>query len=111
MAKKPLYAVPDPPPDSPAAPAVEPLVPDEPMSVYDAAVSGSRLDELIAIRAVLARAIDDEKTAPRDLAALTKRQIEVSRDISSLRAQLAEEAREADESSAVTDSQWTEEAI
>lgn len=101
--KTPLRAVPD---------AIEtPLVEPKPlMSVSDAAESGTRLDELRAMRAVLARAIDSETTSPRDLAALTRRQMEISRDIESLRIEEAEEAKKAAESN-VGDRQWRPEAI
>ena len=87
------------------------LPPSEPMSVFDAAESGSRVDELRAMRAVLARAIDSETTSPRDLAALTRRQMEISREIESLRAQAADEAREAAKQDVVTDRKWRPEAI
>ena len=56
-----------------------------PMSVYDAAESGSRLDELLAMRRVIARHVDSEDTLARDLAALTRRQMEISREIEALR--------------------------
>lgn len=89
----------------------EVAVPSEPMSVFDAAESGTRLDELRAMRAVLARAIDSEATSPRDLAALTRRQLEISREIESLRVQAAEDAREAAKQDVVTDRKWRPEAI
>lgn len=101
--KTPLRAVPDVEP--PTIPEPAPL-----MSVSDAAESGTRLDELRAMRAVLARAIDSEATSPRDLAALTRRQMEISREIEALRVEEAEEAKKAAESN-VTDKQWRPEAI
>ena len=55
------------------------------MSVYEAAESGSRLDELLAMRRVIARHVDSEDTLARDLAALTRRQMEISREIEALR--------------------------
>ena len=84
--------------------------PKQPMTVSEAAESGTRLDELVAIRSVLARAVDSEKTSPRDLAALTRRQIEVSREIEALRIEEAEEAKKAAESN-VTDQEWRPQAI
>jgi cell division protein FtsB len=54
------------------------------MSVSDAAESGSRLAELRAMRRVIARRIDDEATQARDLAALSKRQMDISREIEDL---------------------------
>lgn len=54
------------------------------MSVSDAAESGSRIAELRAMRRVIARRLDDEATAARDLAALSKRQMDISREIEEL---------------------------
>ena len=99
--KTPLRAVPD-------AAESSPSEPKPPMSVFDAAESGSRSDELRAMRAVLARAIDSPDTSPRDLAALTRRQMEISREIESLRVEEAEEALKNDN---VADEQWRPQAI
>lgn len=63
-------------------------------SVVQAVESGSRVDELVQMRLVLARAIDDPNTSARDLAALSRRQIEISKEIELLKRQLAEEAVE-----------------
>lgn len=105
MAKRPLRAVPDP---------VEVVlaVSDsaEPMSVVDASSSGSRLDELVAIRAILARSIDSETTAPRDLAALTRRHMEVSKEIEGLKVQVRNEAEAAANHDA-SDAKWDPRAV
>ena len=77
-------------------------------SVLDAAEHGSRLDELIQMRRVIARALDNENTSPRDLAALSRRQIEISREIEALKRQQSEEAESSD---AAEDDEWSEEAI
>ncbi|UOQ57235.1 hypothetical protein MUN78_16520 [Leucobacter allii] len=53
-------------------------------SVSDAVDYGSRLDELVQMRRVVARAIDTTASA-RDLAALTKRLTEISKEIDVLR--------------------------
>lgn len=71
----------------------------EPMSVLEAAESGDRIDELRAMRKVIARAIDDGGTSPRDLAALTRRQIEISREIEALEAAEVQEAQQRERSS------------
>ena len=55
------------------------------MSVSDASESGNRLEELRAMRRVIARHIDSTDTLARDLAALTRRQMEISREIEALR--------------------------
>lgn len=74
----------------------------------EAATEGSRLDELVQIRKVIARAIDNENTSPRDLAALSRRQIEISKEIEALKRQAAEEASDGAISE---DEAWSEEAI
>ncbi|AMS03244.1 terminase small subunit [Gordonia phage Lucky10] len=76
MARK-LRAVSD---DEKATPA-EPV---KPLSVVQSAEKGSRLDELKAMRLRLARAIDDPNTPARDLAALTRRQLEIGREIEAI---------------------------
>jgi hypothetical protein len=55
------------------------------LSVLDAAESGDRLAELRAMRRVISRHIDSPDTLARDLAALTRRQMEISREIEALR--------------------------
>lgn len=61
-------------------------------SVFDAVEFGSRLDELLQMRRVIARSIDMTASA-RDLAALTKRLTEISKEIDSVRREAVEEAR------------------
>lgn len=53
-------------------------------SVSEAVEFGSRLDELVQMRRVIAKAIDTTASA-RDLAALTKRLTEISKEIDVLR--------------------------
>lgn len=90
--------------------AVEPgdVEPRPVTSVSDAAEFGTRVDELVQMRKVIARAIDDETTSARDLAALTRRQIEISKEIEGLRKEWAEEARESEVSD---DERFSAEAI
>ena len=78
------------------------------VSVADAAEHGTRLDELLQMRLVIARAIDNENTSPRDLAALSRRQIEISKEIEALKRQRQEEA---DEGAISDDEAWSAEAI
>lgn len=54
------------------------------MSVSEAAATGSRLAELKAMRRVIAKRLDDESTPARDLAALSKRQMDISKEIDEL---------------------------
>lgn len=65
--------------------ANEPVGPVRDLSVSDAAESGDRLAELRAMRRVISRHIDSPDTLARDLAALTRRQMEISREIEALR--------------------------
>ena len=58
-------------------------------SVSDAVEYGSRLDELLQMRRVVARAIDTTASA-RDLAALTKRLSEISKEIDVVRREAAD---------------------
>lgn len=90
-----LRSVPEgesPPVDPPAKP---------PQTVADAVLSGSKRDVLVAMRARIAKAVDDPKTPKRDLAALTKRLIEVMGDIDTIDAQ-----PEGDDAATVPDEQW-----
>lgn len=63
----------------------EPVEPMRVLSVTDAAESGDRLAELRAMRRVISRHIDSTQTLARDLAALTRRQMEISREIEALK--------------------------
>lgn len=91
-------------PDDPEPPAEERKV----TSVSEAAEYGTRLDEMQQMRRVIARALDDANTSPRDLAALSRRQLEISKEIEALERQQTEEA----EQGAVSEDEgWSEEAI
>jgi hypothetical protein len=96
------------PPLRAVRPDEKPPPKDEPKTVLEAAEAGDRLAELTQIRRVIARALDNENTAARDLASLSKRQIELSREIDALTRQRAEEAEQGAISS---DEDWSEEAI
>lgn len=63
-------------------------------SVTQAASEGSRFDLLVAMRARVASAVEDPNTPPRDLAALTRRLMEISNEIAAIEAQneLAEDS-------------------
>lgn len=86
----------------------KPPKPKEPKTVLEAAESGDRISELTAMRRVIAKALDNENTSPRDLAALSRRQIEISKEIDALKRQRSEEAAQGAISS---DEEWSEEAI
>ena len=96
-------------------PPVRPVGPDEsapPQSYSDAAARGQRVDELKAMRRVLAAHIDSENTLARDLAPLMRQAREISKEIEEI--ELAE--KESAESDAevdvnVADAEWRPQAI
>ena len=57
-----------------------------PATLTEAAKAGDRLAELRAMRLILASACQNPNTAARDLASLTRRLIEVGRDVEELEA-------------------------
>lgn len=82
-ARKPLRAV---------APDEKPAPPTRPKTVTEAADGGTTRELLVAMRGRIAKAVEDPNTAARDLAALTKRLVEVVRDIEALDAREQQEA-------------------
>lgn len=58
--------------------------PKRPASILEAAELGSRLEELRAMRRRIAKAMDDVNTPARDLAALSRRQLEIGREIEAI---------------------------
>ena len=96
-----------------AAPRLRPVAPDErakkvpPKSVTQAAESGSARELLVAMRARIAKAVEDPNTPARDLAALTKRLIEVVRDIEAIDAR----DEDGDDGSEVDDGEFDASAV
>ena len=72
-------------PDEPSPACVKPK------SVTEAADSGTTRELLVAMRARIAKAVEDPNTPARDLAALTKRLVEVVRDIEAIDARTDED--------------------
>lgn len=66
-----------------------------PLTIIEAVEAGNRLAEFEAVHRRIARAVQDEETPARDLASLTRRQMEISKEIESLRRQVAEERTDA----------------
>jgi hypothetical protein len=64
--------------------AGESAPPRKPMTVLEASESGDYLAELRALRRRIATAVSDLDTPARDLAALTRRQLEISKEIKSI---------------------------
>lgn len=80
-----------------------------PQSYSEASARGTRLDELKAMRRVLAAHIDSENTLARDLAPLMRQAREISREIESL--EVFEGEAEVEAMHSVEDSEWRPEAI
>lgn len=76
--------------------------PRTPKTVSKAAESGDRLELLLATRTRVAKAVENEDTPARDLAALTRRLLEIAKEIevleSAKRAADQDERHAADES-------------
>ena len=67
-----------------AVKADEKPAPKTPKTILEAAELGSRLEELRAMRRRIARALDDVNTPARDLAALSRRQLEIGKEIEAI---------------------------
>lgn len=68
--------------------------PNPAASLVEAADIGSTRAMLVAMRARIAKAVQDENTSTRDLASLSKRLMEIQRDIDAIDAQAADESGE-----------------
>lgn len=73
-------------------------------TVLEAAESGDFLTELVALRRRIATAVSDVNTPARDLAALTRRQLEISKEIQAITA--VEERDEVGAAAEVPDEEW-----
>lgn len=68
-----------------------PLKRKMPTTVKEAADSGDRRDLLVTLRSRIAKDIDDPNTPSRDLAALSRRLLEIAKDIEALDAEDADD--------------------
>lgn len=88
---------------------LRPVGPDEKLprkrklTITQAADGGSLKDQLIALRERVAKTVDDPNCPPRDLAALSRRLIEIGREIAAIEAQEAEDAGGAE---TTPDAEW-----
>ncbi|WP_418063148.1 hypothetical protein [Pimelobacter simplex] len=71
-----------------------PPPPAEPMTVTQAASKGTTRDLLVALRDRVATAVENPNTPARDLAALSKRLMEIDREIEAIDARAKQEAEE-----------------
>lgn len=81
----------------------KPASPGKPKTVTQASSGGSQRELLVAMKARVAEAVENPNTPARDLAALTKRLLEIAREIEAIDARAAEEAAESD---ATPDDEW-----
>ena len=87
-------------PDEVAKPSVQ-------KSVTAAAAAGSRRELLVSVRDRVAIAVEDPNTPARDLAALTRRLMEIAKDIEAIDVKESGESQSAE----VTDEDFDAEAI
>lgn len=64
----------------------------DPKTILEAVDAGDRLAEMRFTHRRIAKAVQDESTPARDLASLTRRQMEISKEIELLRRHIEEEA-------------------
>lgn len=80
-----------------------------PKSVTAAAESGNAKELLLALRARVAKAVEDPNCPPRDLAALSRRLQDIGRDIEAIEAREKQEA--AEDVDGHPDEAWDSEAL
>ncbi len=86
-----------------------PAQPAKPMTVTQAAAKGTTRDLLVALRDRVATAVENPNTPARDLAALTKRLMEIDREIEAIDARAKQEAEE--DGAEVEDGDFDESAV
>lgn len=74
------------------------------LTITEAASDGTVKDQLIALRTRVAKAVEDPNCPPRDLASLSRRLIEIAKEIAAIEAVELEEAGGA---SQTADEEWT----
>lgn len=81
----------------------------KPKTVTEAAAKGTTRELLVAMRTRIAKAVEDEDTPARDLASLTKRLVDIARDIEAIDAR--EEQQGAERGGPVSDETFDAAAI
>lgn len=76
----------------------------KPLTVTTAATDGNRRDLLIALRGRIAQTVENADTPPRDLAALSRRLLEIAKEIEAIDAQ--DEEGEVGAAAAIPDEEW-----
>jgi len=88
----------------------KPTSPKDPLTIAEAAEAGDQRELLVAMRRRVAETVQDPTCPPRDLAALSRRLQEISREIEAIDVKVQQEAEE-DGGSATPDEEWDEKAI
>lgn len=83
--------------------------PPKKLSVAEAAASGDHRSLLVSMRERIAKTVSDPDCPPRDLAALTRRLQDISKEIEALDLRAKEEG--ADANDVVEDEEWDSAAI
>lgn len=78
-------------------------------TIIEAAEEGDQRELLVAMRRRVAATVQDPNCPPRDLAALSRRLQEISREIEAIDVKVRQEADE--DGSSTPDEEWDEEAI
>lgn len=86
-----------------------PIKPSEAKSVTAAAAGGDQLELLVSLRKRVAETVEDPNCPPRDLAALSRRLQELSKEIAALEIKAKQEA--AEDGDRTPDEEWDAEAI
>lgn len=76
----------------------------KPLGVKAAAEAGDRRQLLVALRARIAQAVEDPKTLPRDLAALSRRLLEIAKEVEAIDADT--EGDDIGTAAATPDEEW-----
>ena len=84
------------------------MAPEKPKTLLEAVAAGDYLAELQATHQRIARTVSSPETAPRDLAALTRRQLEISKEIRSI---VLAKKREGGDAGLPADEGWDAEAL
>lgn len=82
--------------------------PAPPQTVSEAAATGTTRDLLVTMRDRIAKTVEDVKCPPRDLASLSRRLMEIAKEIEQLDAQ---DAQEVARSGSVADEAFSAEAL
>jgi hypothetical protein len=88
-----------------AAEGEKPEGPKKPLTVKAAADSGNRRDLLVALRSRISTDIDSPATPARDLAALSRRLLEIAKEIEAIDAEEADD--DISSAAATPDEEWT----